>query len=102
MSFIARLIPVLRSRPQVLEAGISAVVAVAAHSLPFRLNSDSWSGVRHCCGPARPTLEGAAAIRANLNQISNFSNANLPREVESEKSFGRQPGTEESDSSLVI
>lgn len=38
LSFIALLIPVLRSRPQVLAAGISAVVAVAAHSLPFRLN----------------------------------------------------------------
>ncbi|CAM4026362.1 AzlC family ABC transporter permease [Deinococcus marmoris] len=38
LSFIALLVPVLRSRPQMLAAGISAVVAVAAHSLPFRLN----------------------------------------------------------------
>ncbi|GGM19985.1 AzlC family ABC transporter permease [Deinococcus aerophilus] len=38
LSFIALLIPVLRSRPQVLAAGISAVVAVATYNLPFRLN----------------------------------------------------------------
>lgn len=38
LSFIALLVPVLKSRPQVLAAGVSAVIAVAAHSLPFRLN----------------------------------------------------------------
>lgn len=38
LSFIALLIPVLRSRPQVLAAAVSAAVAVAAHGLPFRLN----------------------------------------------------------------
>lgn len=38
LSFIALLIPVLRSRPQVLAAVVSAGVAVAAHGLPFRLN----------------------------------------------------------------
>ncbi|MFB9992054.1 AzlC family ABC transporter permease [Deinococcus oregonensis] len=38
LSFIALLVPVLKSRPQVVAAGVSAVVAVAAHGLPFRLN----------------------------------------------------------------
>ncbi|ULH17611.1 AzlC family ABC transporter permease (plasmid) [Deinococcus sp. KNUC1210] len=38
LSFIALLIPVLRTKPQLLAAAVSALVAVAAHSLPFRLN----------------------------------------------------------------
>ncbi|MBB6015430.1 AzlC family ABC transporter permease [Deinococcus radiopugnans] len=38
LSFIALLAPVLRSRPQLLAAVVSALVAVAAHGLPFRLN----------------------------------------------------------------
>ncbi|MFB9994960.1 AzlC family ABC transporter permease [Deinococcus oregonensis] len=38
LSFIALLVPVLNSRPQVVAAAMSAVVAVIAHDLPFRLN----------------------------------------------------------------
>ncbi|MGY2895694.1 AzlC family ABC transporter permease [Deinococcus sp. UYEF24] len=38
LSFIALLIPVLLTRPQVLAAVVSALVAVSAHGLPFRLN----------------------------------------------------------------
>ena len=38
LSFIALLAPVLRSRPQMFAAMVSALVAVAAHDLPFRLN----------------------------------------------------------------
>ncbi len=38
LSFIALLLPVLKSRPQLLAAVVSALVAVAAHGLPFRLN----------------------------------------------------------------
>jgi 4-azaleucine resistance transporter AzlC len=38
LSFIALLVPVLQRRPQVFAAIVSAVVAVAAHGLPFRLN----------------------------------------------------------------
>lgn len=38
LSFIALLVPVLKSRPQVVAAAVSAGVAVAAHDLPFRLN----------------------------------------------------------------
>jgi len=38
LSFIALLLPVLKKRPQVLAAVVSALVAVASHSLPFRLN----------------------------------------------------------------
>ena len=38
LSFIALLVPVLHTRPQVLTAVVSALVAVAANGLPFRLN----------------------------------------------------------------
>jgi 4-azaleucine resistance transporter AzlC len=38
LSFIALLVPVLTSRPQVLAAVVSALVAVLAQGLPFRLN----------------------------------------------------------------
>lgn len=38
LSFIALLVPVLRTRPQLLTALVSGLVAVAAHSLPYRLN----------------------------------------------------------------
>lgn len=38
LSFIALLIPVLKSRPQVVAAAVSAVVAVMTYGLPFRLN----------------------------------------------------------------
>jgi len=38
LSFIALLMPVLRARPQVTAALVSAAAAVAAHGLPFRLN----------------------------------------------------------------
>ncbi|GGQ92838.1 AzlC family ABC transporter permease [Deinococcus ruber] len=38
LSFIALVIPALRTRPQVLAAVVSGAVAVAAHALPFRLN----------------------------------------------------------------
>lgn len=38
LSFVALLVPALRSRPQVLAALVSGGVAVAAHGLPFRLN----------------------------------------------------------------
>lgn len=38
LSFIALLLPILKIRLQVLAAVISALVAVAAHDLPFRLN----------------------------------------------------------------
>lgn len=38
LSFIALLVPVLHTRPQVLAAIVSALVAVLAQGLPFRLN----------------------------------------------------------------
>ena len=38
LSFIALLVPVLRTRPQLLAAAVSGAAAVAAHGLPFRLN----------------------------------------------------------------
>jgi 4-azaleucine resistance transporter AzlC len=38
LSFIALLVPVLHTRPQVLAAVVSALVAVLAHGMPFRLN----------------------------------------------------------------
>lgn len=38
LSFIALLVPVLHTRPQVLAAVVSALVAVVAQGLPFRLN----------------------------------------------------------------
>ena len=38
LSFTALLMPVLSTRPQILAAVVSALVAVMAHALPFRLN----------------------------------------------------------------
>ena len=38
LSFIALLFPVLHTRPQVMAAVVSALVAASAHGLPFRLN----------------------------------------------------------------
>lgn len=38
LSFLALLIPVLKTRPQLLAAAVSGGVAVATHDLPFRLN----------------------------------------------------------------
>ena len=38
LSFIALLVPVLRTRPQLTAGVVSALVAVAAHALPFRSN----------------------------------------------------------------
>ena len=38
LSFIALLFPVIRTRPQVMVAVVSALAAVSAHGLPFRLN----------------------------------------------------------------
>ncbi|AZI43326.1 branched-chain amino acid ABC transporter permease [Deinococcus psychrotolerans] len=38
LSFIALLVPVLKTRPQLLAALVSGAVAVAAHGLPYRLN----------------------------------------------------------------
>ncbi|WP_291423278.1 AzlC family ABC transporter permease [Deinococcus sp.] len=38
LSFVALLLPVLRTRPQLFVAAVSALVAILAHGLPFRLN----------------------------------------------------------------
>lgn len=48
LSFTALLIPVLKTRPQLLAAIVSALVAVATHGLPFRLNLILGAG----CGVA--------------------------------------------------